>query len=160
MPDPLLSGTSRLSVNDAAAAIIVVDQGGYLLQLRDSRPDIWYPAHWGLFGGGVEPGEEPDAALARELREELELELEGAEFFARIDFDLGGLELERYYRSYYVVHITGETAARLVLHEGAAMRVVPGPEALTQLRLTPYDAFALFLHHAQARLKPCGAGPG
>ena len=160
MPDPLLSGRSRLSANDAVAAIILVDDAGYLLQLRDSRADIWYPDHWGLFGGGIDPGEDPGAALARELREELELELDGAEFFARIDFDLGGLQLGRYYRSYYVVQITGAAAARLVLHEGAAMRVVPGPEALTQLRVTPYDAFALFLHHAQARLKPGGAEPG
>ena len=121
MPDPLLSGRSRLSANDAVAAIILVDDAGYLLQLRDSRADIWYPDHWGLFGGGIDPGEDPGAALARELREELELELDGAEFFARIDFDLGGLQLGRYYRSYYVVQITGAAASRLVLHEGATV---------------------------------------
>ena len=162
MTDPLLSGRNRLAVNDAVAAIILVDQAGYLLQLRDSRSDIWYPDHWGLFGGGVDPGEDPGTALVRELREELELELELeiAEFFARIDFDLGGLQLGRYYRSYYVVQITGATVARLVLHEGASLRVVPPVEALTQLRVTPYDAFALFLHHAQARLRPGGTGPG
>lgn len=158
--DPLVAGRTPLSVNDAAAAIIVVDQAGYLLQLRDSRPDIWYPGHWGLFGGGIEPGEEPVEALARELREEIELELETAEFFARIDFDLGGLGLERYYRSYYVVPISGAIAAGLVLHEGADMRVIPGEEALSQLRLAPYDAFGLFLHHARSRLKPVGGAPG
>lgn len=160
MTDPLLAGRSPLSVNDAAAAIIVVDQAGYLLQLRDARPDIWYPGHWGLFGGGVDPGEQPLEALARELREEIELELETAEFFARIDFDLGGLGLERYYRNYYVVPITGATAARLVLHEGAEMGVFSGEEALSTLRLAPYDAFGLFLHHAQARLKPGASAPG
>ena len=159
MTDPLLAGRTPLAVNDAAAAIIVVDESGYLLQLRDSRPDIWYPDHWGLFGGGIEPGEDPVEALARELREEIELELDTAEFFARIDFDLGGLGLERYYRSYYVVPVTGATVARLVLHEGAAMRVFPGAEALSELRLAPYDGFGLFLHHAQARLKPGGGAP-
>ena len=139
-------------MNDAVAAIILVESDGYLLQLRDARPDIWYPDHWGLFGGGTELGEDPVRALARELDEELELKLETAEFFARIDFDLGGLGLDRYFRSYYVVPIGRAVADRLVLHEGAAMRVFGGAEALTQIRLTPYDAFALYLHHARARL--------
>lgn len=151
-PEPLLAGRTPLSVNDAAAAIILVESDGYLLQLRDARPDIWYPDHWGLFGGGTEPGEDPLRALARELEEELELKLETAEFFARIDFDLGGLGLERYFRSYYVVPISRAVADRLVLHEGAAMRVFPGAEALTGLRLAPYDGFALYLHHSRARL--------
>lgn len=149
---PLLAGRTPLSVNDAVAAIIVVESDGYLLQLRDARPDIWYPDHWGLFGGGAEPGEEPVRALARELDEELELKLEAAEFFARIDFDLGGLGLDRYFRSYYVVPISRAVADRLVLHEGAAMRVFAGAEALSGLRIAPYDAFALYLHHSRARL--------
>jgi 8-oxo-dGTP pyrophosphatase MutT (NUDIX family) len=151
-PEPLLAGRTPLSVNNAVAAIILVESDGYLLQLRDARPDIWYPDHWGLFGGGTEPGEDPLRALARELEEELELKLETAEFFARIDFDLGGLGLERYFRSYYVVPISRAVADRLVLHEGAAMRVFPGAEALTGLRLAPYDGFALYLHHSRARL--------
>ena len=150
--DLLLAGQTPLCVNDAVAAIIVVESEGYLLQLRDARPDIWYPDHWGLFGGGAEPGEDQIRALARELDEELELKLETADFFARIDFDLGGLGLDRYFRSYYVVPISRAVADRLVLHEGAAMRVFGGAEALSGLRLAPYDAFALYLHHSRARL--------
>lgn len=30
-----------------------------------------YPGHWDLVGGHVEPGESPEAALSRELREEI-----------------------------------------------------------------------------------------
>ena len=106
--DVLIAGQAPLSVNDAVAAIIRVDTDGYLMQLRDSRPDIWYPGHWGLFGGGLEPGEDPIRALKRELYEELELEFRGedAQFFARIDFDLSALGLQRYYRTYYLVPIT------------------------------------------------------
>jgi len=92
---PLLAGQGRLIPGDAVAALILVESEGYLMQLRDPHPDIWYPGHWGLFGGGVEPGEEPLAALARELREELELEVETAALFARFDFDVSGLRLKR-----------------------------------------------------------------
>ena len=150
--DSLLAGDGPLSFGDAVAAIICVEADGYLMQLRDARPDIWYPDHWGLFGGSLESGEDPIEALARELREELELELNKAEFFARIDFDLGGLGLPRYYRSYYVVPISRAVEARLVLHEGTAKRVFSGPDILREPNVTPYDAFALFLHHARTRL--------
>jgi 8-oxo-dGTP pyrophosphatase MutT (NUDIX family) len=148
----LLAGEGRLSVADAAAAIICVEADGYLMQLRDVRPDIWYPGHWGLFGGSLEPGEDALQALKRELREELELEFTQAEFFARIDFDLPGLRLPRYYRNYYVLTISRAVEPRLVLHEGSAKRVFAGRDILGEPNVTPYDAFALFLHHQRGRL--------
>lgn len=46
-----------LQTGNAVAAILMDDRGRYLLQLRDEAPQIWYPGHWGLFGGSVEPGE-------------------------------------------------------------------------------------------------------
>jgi 8-oxo-dGTP pyrophosphatase MutT (NUDIX family) len=141
-----------LHLTDAVAAIICVEADGYLMQLRDARPDIWYPDHWGLFGGAMDPSETPLDALRRELDEELELQVTEAEVFARIDFDLGGIGLPRYHRSYYLVPITRALEARLVLHEGSAKRVFPAPEILRQPNVTPYDSFALFLHHARGRL--------
>jgi 8-oxo-dGTP pyrophosphatase MutT (NUDIX family) len=150
--DLLISSRTPLSVSDAVGAIIRVESDGYLMQLRDSKQDIWYPGRWGLFGGAIEPDEDPMGALKRELREELELEIETAEFFARIDFDLGSLPLPRFYRSYYVVSISRAVESRLVVHEGAAKRLFRGHEILEQPNVTPYDAFALFLYHARGRL--------
>ena len=141
-----------LVVGDAVAAIIRGEPDGYLMQLRDSRPDIWYPGCWGLFGGGVDPGETPIEALKRELREELELEIESAEFFARIDFNIAGLRLPRFYRNFYIVPIDRAIEARLVLHEGVAKRLFHKDEIFRQPNVTPYDAFALFLYHARGHL--------
>jgi ADP-ribose pyrophosphatase YjhB (NUDIX family) len=58
---------------------------------RADRP--WYPDVWDLPGGHVRDGEAPAEGLARELREELAIEIEapGAEPVARIvdeDLDL------------------------------------------------------------------------
>jgi 8-oxo-dGTP pyrophosphatase MutT (NUDIX family) len=151
-----VSCSTHLAVGDAAAAIIRVESDEYLMQLRDSKPGIWYPGHWGLFGGGIERGEDPVSALKRELREELELEIETAEFFVRTEFDLAGLALPRFYRSYYVVTIGREVESRLVVHEGAAKRLFRGVEILEEPKVTPYDAFALFLYQARGRLTYSG----
>jgi len=42
-----------------------------LLQLRDNNPDLIYPGEWVLFGGGINPKENPFKGLERELVEEL-----------------------------------------------------------------------------------------
>jgi len=147
-----LGSSVPLRASDAVAAIVVVDRERYLLQLRDDVPNIWYPAHWGLFGGAVDAGEDEIAALRRELREELELELQTAELFVRFDFDLTPMGLARYTRAYYEVPISGEVCERLVLHEGAEMRALPGDDALSLPRLSPYDSFALFMHHHRRRI--------
>ena len=57
-----------------AAALLVSDDGRYLMQHRDALPSINFPDHWCCFGGGIEPGETAEAALRRELREEIDYE--------------------------------------------------------------------------------------
>jgi 8-oxo-dGTP pyrophosphatase MutT (NUDIX family) len=147
-----LTSRQPLRVSNAVAAILVVDRDRYLMQLRDDIPGIWYPGHWGLFGGAVDAGEDEMSALRRELREELELELQAASLFARFDFDLTPMGLARYWRAYYEVAIDAEACKRLVLREGAEMRALSGDDALSLPRLSPYDSFALFLHHSRGRI--------
>lgn len=55
----------------SVAIAILYRQNQFLMQLRDDIPGILYPGHWGLFGGHIEPGELPDAAVIRELQEEI-----------------------------------------------------------------------------------------
>lgn len=50
---------------------ILYQQGGFLMQLRDDFPHIVYPGCWGFFGGHLEPGEDADSGIKRELLEEL-----------------------------------------------------------------------------------------
>jgi 8-oxo-dGTP pyrophosphatase MutT (NUDIX family) len=144
--------SASLTGSDAVAAIIVTEDGRYLLQHRDDIPQIWFPDHWGCFGGAVDAGEDPIGALKRELYEEIEFEPKNLAYFTRFDFDLAELGMDRYYRIYYVMPMTAAEQERLVLHEGRAVQAFTGEEILHKLRLTPYDAFALFLHHARNRI--------
>lgn len=158
--DPGEDSRVWLTGSDAAAAIIRLEDGRYLMQHRDAIPAIWYPDHWGCFGGAVQDGEDPLDALRREVYEELEFEFGEAAYFTRFDFDLTGLRMGRYYRIYYVVDMTLSELGRLVLHEGQAVQAFPGEAVLTTLRVTPYDAFAMFLYHERNRLGPLPLGRG
>jgi 8-oxo-dGTP pyrophosphatase MutT (NUDIX family) len=141
-----------LQIGNAVAAILVDADGRYLLQLRDDVPHIWYPGHWGAFGGSVEAGEDELAALQRELEEELEFKFTEARELVRFEFDMRPLGLKSYFRSYYEIVVSAAQTRSLVLHEGAEMRWFAGEEALN-LKLVPYDSFALFLHHQRRRLQ-------
>ncbi len=78
LPVHFLTDNHPLRGEDAVAALITVEDGRYLMQLRDDIPRIFYPGHWGCFGGAVSPGEDEIEALQRELAEELEMRHAGA----------------------------------------------------------------------------------
>jgi 8-oxo-dGTP pyrophosphatase MutT (NUDIX family) len=155
LPTHFLTDTHPLRGEDAVAAIITVEDGRYLMQLRDDIPRIFYPGHWGCFGGAVGDGESGPEALRRELAEELEMLTADAGEFIRIDFGLGTLGQKQCYRTYYEIKVTATDVSRYVLHEGAEMRLFAA-EDLFDARLTPYDSFALWLHFARDRFSSSG----
>ena len=59
----------------AIVLAILTVSGGYALQLRDNFPTIASPGYWALFGGAIYGGESPVAAIRREIREELSLDV-------------------------------------------------------------------------------------
>lgn len=143
-----LTSKARLAAVDAVAAILVDADGRYVVQRRDDKPDIFFPGHWGCFGGAVEPGELPLDAMRRELREELELQVDAGalRYFTRMDFDFAPLGGTTVFRIFYEVRLSAAQASGLRLHEGKAVRHFDPQELLLRERVTPYDAFAIWMH--------------
>lgn len=84
-------------------AAAVIERDGRILLAR-RRPDGPHPLKWEFPGGKVEPGETPEQALRRELREELDI-------VATI-----GPELARYEYAY-----PGQSAIELIFYSVIAV---------------------------------------
>ena len=73
----------------STVAAAVIERRGRILICR-RRADQSHPGKWEFPGGKVEPGEQPRAALTRELEEELGMRLEQAEEMTRYHFQYPG----------------------------------------------------------------------
>ncbi|MGE3624609.1 MAG: NUDIX domain-containing protein [Bdellovibrionales bacterium] len=139
---------TQLSPSDAVAALIVKDGRQILLQLRDDKPNIFFPNRWGSFGGAVESGETPEAALLRELREELGVNFPAVSirYFTEFTFDFAPWGYGTLYRKFYLVDAAGRKADRFVLGEGQKLGYFDIDMALSDLNMVPYDEFALWMY--------------
>ncbi len=69
-----------------ASIVFVNDREEVLLFLRDNDPKIPYPNTWDVPGGHVEDGETPEECIIREMKEEMDLDLQDFEFFSEQEF--------------------------------------------------------------------------
>jgi 8-oxo-dGTP pyrophosphatase MutT (NUDIX family) len=138
--------TERALARWCAVALIVTPDRRYLMQLRDAKPGIFIPGHWGLFGGSVDRGESTVEALRRELFEELEFTAERIEPFTEMMVEMPFAAPRRDRLCFFSVPIEESDVDRMVLHEGAGMQLF-SPEALTQEpRVAPWDLAAILMH--------------
>ena len=112
-------------------AALVRDGAGRIL-LSQRRADQSLPLCWEFPGGKVEPGEAPEAALVREVREELGCEVRVGGIFEVVfhaypDFDL-------YMLVYGAEIVSGVPAAKQV----AAVAWV-APTEIPKMKLPPAD---------------------
>lgn len=155
---PYLKPSGPLEPANAAVAIIVDENERYLVQLRDPIPTIFFPDHWGCFGGALEAGETDTAGLARELREELDLDISDLPtiMFTDFTFDFAFAGGGVIYRRFFEVRVPADRTDDLTLGEGREMRWFAGPDLLA-CQVVPYDRFAIWMHCYRDEL---AKGPG
>jgi 8-oxo-dGTP pyrophosphatase MutT (NUDIX family) len=149
-----LTATSPLVPRDSAAAIIVNPNGEFLLQLRDDREDIFFPNHWGCFGGAIDAGETYEENLQREIFEELNFTVDVASITlgTSITFRPKPDSADSIVRHYYVVPVAADAMDAMRLGEGSDFKFFTPAEAMGLANATPYDKFALWLYLNHQRL--------
>jgi len=141
---PLEEG--NLIPKNAVAALIKLEGSDYLCQLRSNKKGIFYPNHWGLFGGAVEKGEDSKVAIQRELEEELGIRFKNLDYFTEFTFDFSHMNLGTIWRKYYKVDISESDYDKIILGEGDEFNTFTPKEILTKNNTVPYDKFAIWLN--------------
>ena len=96
-----------------ASRVICFDPSGRILLIRSVDPaDRAKPAWWELPGGGIDPGETPEDACLRELREEVGLTsavMGPCVWTQHAEFTFAGWDFDQHERI-YVAHSDGDTS--------------------------------------------------
>jgi len=147
-------------VRRVAGVLLVDGAGRILMQHRDAHAPI-SPNEWGMPGGGIEPGEEPEQAALRELLEETGLHPDGPlALFWQGRFP-STMHPGRFNEWYVYCGPTRASQRDVVLGEGQAM-VFTAPEDIPTLALS-YSAvyfLPLFLAAPDYRRLCASAAPG
>lgn len=70
-----------------SSIIFINDKEQILLFLRDNKPDLLYPNMWDVPGGHVEANEHPEKCIIREMKEEMDLDIDEFDLFSKVEFE-------------------------------------------------------------------------
>jgi 8-oxo-dGTP pyrophosphatase MutT (NUDIX family) len=133
-------------VRSGAAALLHTRDGRYLMQHREKRPEVSFADCLCCFGGGIEPGESPLAALRRELREELAYAPRSARQFTEMTVLLPFPDPRIERLLFFAVPIRESDIAGLRLREGAGMTLFRPRDLAAHPKVVPWDLAAVLMH--------------
>ncbi len=118
------------------------------LLITQRRPGDSYALHWEFPGGKVEAGEDDPTALARELLEELGVQVAVGDLVKRVLHPLPSVVLDL---RVYSCTITSGTPRTLGVHALAWVRLEPGHDGTLGRAFPPADEPILAALRVQAR---------
>lgn len=113
---------------EVAAAIIIKDDSVFATQRGYGEWKGW----WEFPGGKIEDGESPEEALVREIREELEAEIEVEQLFETVEWDYPDFHLSMHC---FLCSLKSDTL-HLNEHQAAAWLTL---ETMTSVKWLPAD---------------------
>ena len=109
---------------------------------RDHKPDIPWPGHWDLPGGGREGGESPETCVCRETLEETGLSLGPTDLAWRRAFDRPHGRV-----FFFAAHLGPDAAKRIVLgDEGCGWRLFEPDAYVAEPMAVPHLARQVALY--------------
>lgn len=135
-------------VPDNAVCAIILYNNKILLQKRDNKKNIFFPGHYGLFGGALNKQETKKKGLLREIKEELGITINVSKlkYLTSIDLDFSSINFKKYNRTVFIIRLKKQDLKKIKLHEGEKMIWVDKREAYFKRKIVPYDAFAIWLY--------------
>jgi 8-oxo-dGTP pyrophosphatase MutT (NUDIX family) len=135
-------------------ALIYTPDGRYLMQLRDDEPNVSMRGYWGLFGGSLEEGEDPRTALARELHEELRMNIEApATAFTELIYSLRFASSGIHRKAYFEVPVEEQGIHSLRLGEGQRMALHTLGHLIALPNVIPWDLFGVIMHARRTKIR-------
>lgn len=125
-----------------AVALIISTDGTVLLQKRDQKSGITNPGKISMFGGSVEEGETVEAALGRELEEELGMKIEKRDI-TKLGTYYKSVELDGEEYEINVFVVRGIDATKLNLYEGEEIYHLDTHENPNNLNMTRITKLAI-----------------
>ena len=133
----------RYVMKTRKVALIIFYDNKKRILLQDRKGISKIGEEWGYFGGGIEEGESPEETIIREVKEELDFDLENPKF---IGIDKNQVNEEKIVERYTFIfplennfskfnQIEGDNMQLFTLDEAKNLKMVPGDELVLE-RLT------------------------
>ncbi len=127
-----------------SVAGIIYLKNKYLFQIRDKKPNIWFPGFNGFFGGLIDKNESANQAIKREIFEELNEPVLKSKLLIKINFKTKELKEERE-RYYYLLDLKKDFEKKLIINEGAGFKFLSANQVNLK-KMIPWDLTAIYYH--------------
>lgn len=131
-----------------ASAIIIYYKNRVFINLRSKNKKIFYPSHWGCFGGAKNRKESYLMAALREFYEETQIKTSknNLKFFFNLDFTIPS-SYKKIRRNFYLFKIKNIKLfnKNFYLSEGVKAKFFTKTDFLKIKKFVPYDKLAIDL---------------
>ena len=136
-----------------SVAAVIYHKKTYLLQHRDNYLNIQSPDYWGLFGGKIKFKEKFQAAIERELMEELKFKPKNIFFLGEIEYKKSISTKNFRSKKFFSINVSKKEIEKFELHEGQQYKFYKINEILSLKKILPWDFYGIFLHHRRISSK-------